>query len=92
MPKLVAGLLYEAYSNNRGDDSVARACSPYLIFILNFDEIDFRALEINLQWLEETDRRETRQTIKVTMLGAKDLTKRGDLYLKGKYLQSSKSF
>ena len=57
VPKLVAGLLYEAYTQL---GSETRTCSPYLIFLLNFDEVDFRALEINLQWLEETDKRPDR--------------------------------
>ena len=51
-------------------------CSPYLIFILNFDEVDFKALELNMQWLEAFDRRPERQPIKVKMMEAKDLPKR----------------
>lgn len=52
--------------------------------MLNFDEVDYKALELNLQWLEARDRRPARLPIRLMMLGAKDLTKRGDLYLKGK--------
>ena len=47
-------------------------CSPYLIFILNFDEVDFKALELNMQWLEAFDRRPERQPIKVKMMEAKN--------------------
>lgn len=82
VPKLVACLLYETYSSPM--EKSLRTCSPYLIFVLNFDEVDHKALELNLEWLEAQDLRPQRQVIKVTMLGAKDLIKRGDMYLKGK--------
>ena len=88
VPKLVACLMYERYSCPQ--ERVVRTCSPYLIFILNFDEVDYKALEVNMQWLEAHDRRQAssktkRQPITITMLQPKDLTKRGDLYLKGKF-------
>ena len=47
--KLVACDLYENYSGPSPEDAhTVRTCSPYLIFILNFDEVDNRALELNL--------------------------------------------
>ena len=82
IPKLVACILYEKYC--LPEDGSLKNCSPYLIFILNFDEVDHKALEMNLKWLEAHDRRSARQPIKLTMLSAKDLTKRKDFYLKGK--------
>ena len=80
----MACLLYEQFSQPKNEES-HRICTPYLIFVLNFDEIEYKALEMDMQWLEAFDRRPPRQPIKLKMLGAKDLTKRGDLYLKGKF-------
>ena len=75
MPKLVACMLYESYSQT-SHETFNRVCSPYLIFVLNFDEVDYKALELNLQWLEAYDKRPERHPIKLTMMSAKDLTKR----------------
>ena len=93
--KIIASLLYDRYSIQRkdqvgeeevkSDTSKVSTCSPYLIFIINFEETDYQALMLNLKWLETHDTRRTKtKPIKVTMLTAKDLLKRNDLYLKGK--------
>ena len=76
--------MYEHFSIPK--ENALRICSPFLIFILNFDEVDYKALELNTKWLEAHDRRPERQAIKVNMITQKDLVKRGDLYLKGKVI------
>lgn len=66
IPKLVACLLYEYYSLPR--ENGLKICSPFLIFILNFDEVDHKALEMNIKWLEAHDQRPERQAIRINML------------------------
>ena len=95
--KFVATLLYDKYSIKAEPQSidlggggtqkvVPRACSPYLIFIINFDEIEYQSLQLNMELLKELDDNIETQSIKLTMLTQKDLLKRNDLYLKGKFL------
>ena len=53
IPKIVACLLYENFSLPR--ENGLKICSPFLIFILNFEEVDHKALEMNMKWLEAHD-------------------------------------
>ena len=59
IPRLVATLLYDRYSINIKSNAIElgpngvltakqRECSNYLIFIINFDEIDYRLLQLNM--------------------------------------------
>jgi DNA excision repair protein ERCC-4 len=75
VPKITASYLYTKYSS-----ALPQKYSPYLIFLLNFDEVDFSALTLDMQTLQ---RNSSLSPITMTQLTAKDLLKRNEMFLRG---------
>ena len=76
VPKITASFLHTKFSMPR----TTLKYSPYLIFLLNFDESDFNSLQIDMQHLQK---RSPAQQIGLTQLTQKDLLKRNELFLRG---------
>jgi len=80
VPKITANFLHVKYSTLS-----AQKYSPFLIFLINFDEVDFNSLTVDIENLLKTQKRLGKQTtsINLTQLTSKDLLKRNELFLKG---------
>lgn len=82
VPKVTARYLFSKFSSPNPNQKY----SPYLIFLLNFDEVDFNALQTDMQALQARlphAEKHSTTPITLTQLTAKDLTKRNELFLKG---------
>jgi hypothetical protein len=80
VPKITANFLHVKYST-----PAAQKYSPFLIFLINFDEVDFNSLTVDINNLAARHLRKGKEptTITITQLAQKDLLKRNELFLKG---------